>query len=133
MRSITSACAIVAIVTSNAYAAPPSSGPASVAPFGCTEPQPAPGSTCALLRYKQPYLFPTDGSVDKSRPAPRSDLPSPGTTEAYLFYKHPAVYGPRSQATGATETLGYYPAPGTPEWFRCYKLGDCRKPESAKR
>lgn len=105
----------------------------AAAPYGCTEAMPAPGTTCGLLRYKQPYLFPTDGAVDKSRPATPSSLPVAGTTEAYLFYKHYAVYGPRSAAATAQQPIGYYPAPGTPEWFRCYKLGDCRKPESGPR
>ena len=125
--------AVLAIVGSaSAYGAPAEKETAG-APFGCTDESPTPGTTCALLRYKQPYLFRTDAAVDKSRPAARSELPAPGTTEAYLYYKHPAVYGPRSTAAGASEPMGYYPAHGTREWFRCYKLGDCRKPQSPTR
>ena len=116
--------------TSAACAIPSPRAQVVAAPFGCTETAPAPGTTCALLRYKQPYLFPTDAGVDKSRPATPSKLPVAGTTEAYLFYKNPAVYGPRSETAAAREPIGFYPAQGTPEWFRCYKLGDCRKPES---
>lgn len=128
MKKIIAATIAVLSVVNGAGAGETRRTESAQAPYGCTDPMPTPGSTCALLRYKQPYLFPTDAAVDKSRPATKSSLPVPGTTEAYLFYKHPAVYGPRSSAARAVEQIGYYPAPGTREWFRCYKLHDCRKP-----
>jgi hypothetical protein len=71
-------------------------------------------------RAKFPWLYPTAPAQSNSDSAPALSQ-----QEIWKRAKFPWLYPTSATSTGP---VGYYPAPGTSEWFRCYKLNDCRKP-----
>lgn len=85
-----------------------------------------PGTFETIMCIKLPGVYcPTPPAKESATAQP---LPQTGSVEAWRRAKFPWLYPTSATSTGP---IGYYPAQGTPEWFRCYKLGDCRKPQSS--